>query len=296
MATDSRDMVLETREFRLLDGLRLTPKRTFSGRVRGERISKRKGISIEFADFRDYGEGDDLRHLDWNVLARLEMPVIKTYQDEEDLAVHLLVDTSASMDFGAPTKTVAARKIACALGYVALCGQDALMPFALGRREPPLRPLRSRSSYPKLAAWASGIEADSQQTLMESLRDFAASGARPGLVIIISDGLDPNVFGALRVLGGRGHEVSFVHLLSLEELDPDLEGDLRLIDAEKGQPVEVTAGGNVLKQYRQRLDEHCSKLTAECLRIGGRYVQTTSGESLQSLIGDKLKREGWLAT
>ncbi|MEZ5163391.1 MAG: DUF58 domain-containing protein [Fimbriimonadaceae bacterium] len=94
------DLILSPREFRLLEGVRLNPRKSFLGRVRGERVTKRTGISIEFADYRDYTEGDDLRHLDWNVLARLDTPIVKTYQDEEDLAVHLLVDLSPSMNFG----------------------------------------------------------------------------------------------------------------------------------------------------------------------------------------------------
>ena len=289
-------LVLDTREFRLLEGLRLTPRRSFSGRVRGERISKKKGISIEFADYRDYGEGDDLRHLDWNILARLEMPVIKTYQDEEDLAVYLLVDASASMDFGDPPKTEAALRIACALGYVALCSLDAVFPRAVGRREAPVPALRSRASFAKLAAWACGVEADAEKGLAEGLRAFAASGTRPGVALIVSDGLDPDVFGALRVVAGRGHEIGFIQVLSELDIDPDIEGDLRLIDAEQGPPVEVTAGGTVLKLYKSRLEEHCAKLASECLRLGGRYAKTTASDSLESLLVHKLKREGWVAS
>ena len=108
-------LILSPTEFRILEGMRLAPKRSFHGRIRGERLTRRKGISIEFADYRDYSEGDDLRHLDWNVLARLETPVMKTYQDEEDLAVYLVVDATGSMSFGEPSKLVFAKKLAAAL-------------------------------------------------------------------------------------------------------------------------------------------------------------------------------------
>src|SRR5438105_6787237 len=108
---------LDPRDFRVLEGLRLLPRKSFGGRVRGERLTSKRGISIEFADYREYADGDDLRHLDWNVLARLATPVTKTYRDEEDLAVHLLVDTSSSMQFGEPSKQEAAKRYACALGF-----------------------------------------------------------------------------------------------------------------------------------------------------------------------------------
>ena len=136
--------LLEPREFRVLEGLRFNPRKAFAGRIRGERLTRKKGISIEFSDYRDYAEGDDLRHLDWNVLARLEAPIMKTYRDEEDLAVHLLVDGSPSMEFGEPTKAQAANKLATALGFLGLAGGDAVYLKRLGVREAPLPALRGR--------------------------------------------------------------------------------------------------------------------------------------------------------
>src|SRR5688572_19875846 len=109
------ELLLNAGEIRLLDGLRLMPKRISGGRIRGERLTRKKGVSIEFADFRDYVDGDDVRHLDWNVLARMQSPVIRTYQDEEDIAIYVMVDCSSSMNFGEPSKFVAAKKLAAAI-------------------------------------------------------------------------------------------------------------------------------------------------------------------------------------
>jgi uncharacterized protein (DUF58 family) len=288
--------VLEAPHFRLLEGLRLAPRKTMAGRVRGERLTRRKGISIEFADYRDYVDGDDLRHLDWNVLARLQSPVIKTYQDEEDLAAHLLLDCSLSMGFGEPTKFEVARRIACAVGYISLCGQDAAFPRALGRRQEPMAALRGRVGYHRLAAWASEAVADSKRGIAETLREFAVSTARPGLAVVISDGLDPSIGAAIRLLGGRGHEVGFVQILSREELDPDIEGDLRLLDVETESMVEITATGHALREYRSRLAEHCQSIAEECRRVGGRYLRTTNGDSLETFLRDGLKRGGWVTS
>ena len=102
----------------MLQGLRFLPRRRFSGSVRGERISKQKGISLEFADYREYSPGDDLRHLDWSILGRLDRATIRTYQDEDDLAVYILLDCSASMDFGQPLKFAMAQQCAAALGFI----------------------------------------------------------------------------------------------------------------------------------------------------------------------------------
>src|SRR5438105_3899586 len=126
---------LDAAELRLLGGMRFASRRTFSGRVRGERLSRQKGVSIEFADYREYADGDDLRHLDWSILARLDRPTIRTYQDEDDLAVYLALDSSQSMDFGEPSKFAHAARLAAALGFVGLSGQDAVYPVALGDRD-----------------------------------------------------------------------------------------------------------------------------------------------------------------
>ncbi len=289
------NLLLDPREFRLLEGLRLNPKKSFTGRVRGERLTKKKGISIEFSDYRDYTEGDDLRHLDWNVLARLETPIMKTYRDEEDLAVHLLLDCSASMDFGEPTKFEAAKRVAVAIGYVGLCGGDAIYPRMLGARQTSVPSLRNRSNFPRLVRWVEDGQAEGQEGFAVSVRAFAHASARAGLAVLISDGLDPQAASAIRAIGGRGHEVFFLQVLSDIELDPDLEGDLRLLDAETGGPVEVTANSFVLKEYRQNLGKHNDAIREAVLRVGGRYALVRATDSLEETVKRVLRREGWVA-
>ena len=295
MNTTANRFFLEPSELRVLNGLKLNPRKTFSGRIRGERLTKRKGISIEFADYRDYTDGDDLRHLDWNILARLGQPVIKTYQDEEDLAVYLLLDCSASMDFGDPSKFSTAQRLAMALGFVGLASQDAVLPRPLGVRERPLPPLRGSTSLVRLAKWVQGMEPKADRSLSVSLREFAGGSERQGLALVLSDGLDPAISGALRILGGRGHEIAFLHILSNEEIDPDIEGDLRLLDAESGKSIEITANSGALKAYKQKLQEHCDAIANETRRLGGRYLRVVSGWDVAEVLG-LLKREGWVTS
>lgn len=287
---------MSPQEFRLLEGLRLNPRKSFAGRVRGERTTQKRGISIEFADHREYVEGDDLRHLDWNVLARLDTPTMKTYRDEEDLAVHLLVDSSPSMTFGEPTKLSAAMRWAAALGLVALAGGDAVYPHALGRREGASAPWRGRASYPRLARWLTEIATDStpDRSLAASVLAFAGSSSRTGLAILLTDGLDRDLPQALRALASRGHEILLVQVLSDEEIDPDLEGDLRLIDVESEGTVEITVNGLALREYRRRLDAHNASLAEAVRRGGGRATLLTNHDTLESLLRGDAKREGWL--
>lgn len=295
-------LVLSPDDFRMLEGLRLNPRKSFSGRVRGERLTRKKGISIEFSDYRDYTEGDDLRHLDWNVLARLQNAVIKTYQDEEDLAVYLVVDLTASMSFGDPQKQQVAKTLACAFGYVALNSQDAAYPVTLPMAVNPMRgssgvgtALRGRASYPKLARWVSSIPELAPGALATALRDFVKANTRAGLVILLTDGLDPEMPNLIRVLGGRGHEVCLIQILAPEEVDPDLEGDLRLLDAETNEVVEITANRDALDGYRKNLAAHNELLQESCRRVGGRYLTVQVDRSLEWIITEKLRREGWFA-
>lgn len=290
-------LLLEPREFRLLDGLRLNPRKSFSGRVRGERLTRKKGISIEFADFREYTEGDDLRHLDWNVLARLDTPVMRTYQDEEDLALHVLLDLSPSMEFGEPTKLEAAKRLAGGIAYVALNGGDAVVPKSLGPREPNHRPLRGRAGYPTLARWAAAQRSSERPPdgLAKALKGFAASSARTGMVLLVSDGLDPEIASAIRAVAARGHEILFLQILSDIELDPDLEGDLKLIDAEGGTPVEITTNSYALKEYRKRLEEHNASIVDTVRRVGGRHALVRPDQPFDQIVKDVLRRGQWLA-
>ena len=259
-------------------------------------LTKKKGISIEFSDYREYSDGDDLRHLDWNVLARLETPIMKTYRDEEDLAVHLLIDSSESMSFGEPTKAETANKLATALGYVALSGGDALYPRRIGIREAPTAAMRGRSAFVRLNGLLNSTLGEQLETsLTQNLRLFANSSSRTGLVVLISDGMDPDVVQAIRAVGGRGHELYFLQVLSDVELDPDLEGDLRLLDAEGLSKVEITANSYALKTYRENLKKHNDGIRDAVLRVGGRYALVNSSASVENTIRDVIKREGWVA-
>lgn len=287
---------LSTHEVRLLEGFQLQPRRTFTGRQRGERLTKRKGISIEFADYRDYNEGDDLRHLDWNVLARLQSPVIKTYQDEEDTAVHLIVDCSPSMAFGDPTKLFMAQRLACAFGYVALGGGDAAYPRSIGTRSRSVGALRGRPNYARLTRWMEELTLGGKRALSEELRELARADLVAGMVFVFTDGLDPDLPRALRVLAGRGHEVSVVQILCHDELNPDLEGDLRLIDSETGEAVEITANQAALAEYQRRLSEHLGAIKKECTSVGGRHAVVTPQTSFERLFKDIFPRGGWVVS
>ncbi len=266
-----------------LERYRFQPRRSHSAQIRGERLSPRKGISIEFADYRHYTPGDDLRHLDWNILARLDRAYLRTYQDEQELPVHLLLDCSASMAFGEPSKFDGARTLAGSLGYIGLVGGDAVYPHALGVSASEVRPLRGRVAYLRLQEWLR-VREPSGRALSTAIQRFAQANLPSGMAFLITDGLDEALPDALRALGARRHELVVLQILSEVELEPELEGDLRLIDAETGEALEITATRTVLNEYRNRLKAHLDAIQNSCRRIGAHYLQVRNQQSPQDIL------------
>lgn len=288
------ETVLEPKELRILESLRLAPARKYRGSIRGERLSRQKGISIEFADFRNYVDGDDLRHLDWNVLARLDTPVMRTYQDEEDLQVYLLLDATASMEFGEPSKLEVARKFASAFGYVGLIGGDSVRIKIVGHKQPVKPALRGKVNAFRLFKGIGQPAVEGQsESLNQALQILLRSQLKPGIVLLISDGLDPEIPSTLRALGSRGFEVWFFHLLSDADLNPDLEGDLRLFDAESEAKTEITINRDTLKSYQSNLENHLNLLASSTIKFKGRYELVRTSETIEEVIGKRLKRAGW---
>lgn len=274
-----------------LERLRFKPRRTHTGALKGERLSKRKGISIEFADFRPYAVGDDTRHLDWKILARLDRPIVKTHRDETELPVYLLLDSSASMQFGNPQKWQLAVQLATALGYIALCGGDVLFTIALPQGDARTVPLRGKSMFSHLIRWLKVLQPNGKG-LAEGMHRFARSDLPRGLSILLTDGLDENFPESLRQVASRGHEIFLLQILSEEELQPSFEGDLRLVDCETEEVKEITATLSTMREYQRRLVEFCQQLKEICRRSGGWYLRLTSKATVQDIVFRHLRRLG----
>src|SRR5919108_1904491 len=143
-----------------LEQLELVSRKIFLGRMKGERLSKRKGQSVEFADYRNYVIGDDLRFLDWNLFARLDRLFIRLFLEEEDLHFYILIDNSLSMDFGTPTKLHYAKQLAAALGFIGLANLDRVVIEAFNERLTQTMPAaRGRRSLWRLLDFLGKIEA-----------------------------------------------------------------------------------------------------------------------------------------
>lgn len=262
-----------------LEHLSLRARRAYAGQQRAERRSRRRGASLEFADYRNYTPGDDLRSLDWNLYARLDRFYVRLYEEEEELPVHVVIDGSASMRWQPPASTRAtkfdfARQLAAALAYVALAHHDHValhwLDASLTVRDGSTDAGRGKTQFHRalrflradLAAGADGGD------LGRSLRQLPARTRRRGLVIVLSDLFDPRdaVQPALEALIHQGFELQLVQVLDPAELSPELLGDLRLSDAEGGAPLELASDEALLRDYRAAVQDYLDALA----RFAGR--------------------------
>jgi uncharacterized protein (DUF58 family) len=286
------DPLLSPNFLRQLDRLDLPTRRLQPGRMQGERRGPRRGGGQEFADYRPYTPGDDLRQVDWNAYARMERFFLRLFVEEEDTTLHLLMDASRSMAWGEPKKLDFARRCAAALGYVALSHTEWVVPLAFTTgHEPAPRPLRGRRSANRLFDLLSSIEAAGGTDLRTTLRHYAAASRVRGPLIILSDLYDPEWQPALRAALAAGFDLSLIHILSPEETDPVLDGDLRLVDDETGRALEIRADEETLARYRERLDAWREKIRAWCGSRGVPYVPVTSDFPLETFVLDVLRRQ-----
>jgi len=291
-------MLFDESTLRKLNQLTLVASRIRSGAIKGERRSSKRGSSVEFADYRDYTPGDDLRRLDWNIYARLERPFIKLLEEEEDLAVHILLDGSKSMDWpleadSALHKFRYALRLAAGLGSVALAAGDSLSVGLLqnGRVAAEFGPTRGQIALPRLFRFLENLQAGGETRLDAALKAYSLTPRRAGLMILISDLFDAAQEDILRRLR-RQHEAALLHVLSPDELDPPLNGDLQLLDIETGYAQDVSLDGGLRSLYRQRAQDWVQSIQSTCRKQGLRYLDIVTDRPWEQVILLEMRKAG----
>ena len=297
---------------RRLEQFQLLAARRAKSSAKGERRSRARGQSVEFADYRNYVHGDDFRYLDWNLYGRLERLFLKLYEEERELPVRIFLDASESMTFGEPRKFDFARQVAAAIGYVALSGFDrvSVIPFPdlangtntdSATRIPELaargalRSVRGKRSAMQFFQNLTALTAGGPANLNEALRRGALEARQAGVAVVLSDFLDPAGYeSGLTALVGRGFQVDLVQILAPDELSPLSFGDLRLVDSETGATQEVTFGRFRLKAYRQTVQNFMQRLREYCKGRGINFFTASSNTDLQELLLKQLRQaEVW---
>ena len=275
-----------------LDSLDVLSRRILRGQIQGERRSKRRGHSAEFADHRPYVVGDDLRFVDWNIYGRLDQFFLKLFLEEQDLTVHLLVDASASMSMGDPSKELLAKRLAAALGYVSLVNNNRLTIglFGDGMRVQ-LANMRGRNYLSAVAEMLLTTECDGPSDFEKACCDVAGGRIGAGVTIIVSDFLFKLGYeSALRRLIGARHDLYVIQILSPQEIEPELTGDLKLLDVEDDDTAEITVSSALIKYYKRNLAAYCEELRNFCTQRGAVYVRANSADSVESLVLNYLRR------
>src|SRR5688572_9984125 len=292
--TSSESPLLTPQLLAQLERLELVSRKIFRGRLKGERRSKRKGQSVEFADFRNYVPGDDVRFIDWNLYARLDRLFLKLFLEEEDLHFYALIDASASMDFGEPTKLHFAKQLAGALGFIGLCRADRVKVEALGSgRRNPGPVLRGRKSLWRLVEYLEKIEPTYNVPLTESVKEFCLRNTGQGILVLITDLMDKSGYdAALRMLMAQRFDVYVMHVFAPEELEPEIKGDLKLIDAEDQDIAEITVSRPLLDRYKRTLASFVDGAREFCTRRGMTYLMTNSRTPVDQIVSNYLRARG----
>lgn len=293
-STEALSRLLTPELLAQLERMELVSRKIFRGRMKGERRSKRKGQSVEFADFRNYVPGDDLRFIDWNLYARLDKLFLKMYLEEEDLHFYALLDDSLSMDFGDPTKLHYAKQLAAAVGFIGLCRADRVRIESLGQtlRQPgPV--LRGRHSLWRMVEYLEAIQGGDSVPLVDGVKNFCLRNSGKGILLFISDLMDKQGYeSAFRFLLAQQMDVYVVHVLSPEELDPELQGDLRLIDCEDGEHAEITVSRPLLDRYKQTVAAFVDSAREFCTRRGMTYLLTNTNIPVEHFVASYLRQRG----
>ncbi len=318
---------------RKLERLSLISRKLKAGRLKGERRSTKRGQSVEFADYRSYTHGDDLRRVDWNAYARMERLFIKLFQEEEDLTVHILIDASKSMDWGDPNdvtltvpiasvdaaereaprgpvaqqashssdqnKLIYAKRTAAALGYITLSNLDRLSMTGFSKSGlQRFTAVRGKGHAVSLLRFVAGVRAAGETDLDLMLRQYAAQARYPGLLFVLSDCLvEGGGVEGLSALQAAGHDVNLLHILSPAEVHPELAliGDLRLKDVETGATQEVSIDGSILDLYKEKFEAWQGGIERFCRRRGMNYLRVTTDQPFEDLVLHYLRQRGVLS-
>jgi uncharacterized protein (DUF58 family) len=274
-----------------LERLQLATRRRLAGYLSAEHRSPRHGATLDFAEYREYHPGDDFRRIDYPALARLDQLLVRLYEAEDDLTLRLLVDTSGSMATGG--KMAQARRIAAALGFVALVRRDVVTVHGLPAVGPAPR-FSGRNATVALFEHLEGLEPEGDTRFVAAARDLLARPGPPGLTVLVSDLLTSEWDEGVTRLPGRGGDLTVVHVLAAEEVRPDLVGDLDLVDSETGARVPVSLSPEALRRYERLALAWADQVALRCRQVGAAYVRVLDDDDLEPLLVGRWRTAGVL--
>jgi len=278
-----------------LEYLHVVSKRAFAGQNRADRLARKRGRGLEFADHRGYSPGDDFRHIDWKAYRRLNRLLLRLFDEEQDLPIYLFIDSSRSM--AEPGKFDQARRIAAALCYIGLAHLDrvTMLTFGSGLGDERV-PGRGKGRIFRVFEVLEKLEATGGTDLRESFKQFASRTRQQGLAVVISDFLDPAGFEpGLKMLASMGHDVFAVHITSRRDRDPGALGEIRFVDAETGEVRDVEVTPALVAAYDTAWHAHADEVERFCGRYDLGYIRADAEQPFQDVILKTFRKGRFLA-
>jgi len=294
---EDRSSLFDDRFLKTLEHLHMVSRKVFTGNLRAERRTRKVGSGIEFADHRTYARGDDFRYIDWNLYGRLDKLLLRLFEEEEDLYIYILIDVSDSMAIGTPLpKLHYAMQVGAALSYVGLANLDrvAIIPFS-DRLIDRLPPSRGKNRIFRVFDFLRHCDIGGKTELAECMKTFVTQNKRRGLAVLISDFYDPTGFEqGLNTLRYNKFEPFVLQVYDQREADPQLHGDLALVDCETGDTREVTVSRSLLEAYKREHEKYCQELEAYCTRYAMAFFRTHTGIAFDQLVLKIFRSGGFL--
>ena len=278
-----------------LEYLHVVSKRAFAGQNRADRLARKRGRGLEFADHRGYSPGDDFRHIDWKAYQRLNRLLLRLFDEEQDLPIYLFIDSSRSM--AEPAKFDQARRIAAALCYIGLAHLDrvTILSFGAGLGDERV-PGRGKGRIFRVFELLEKMEAAGETDLRQSFKQFASRTRQRGLAVVISDFLDPGGFEpGLKMLASMGHDVFAVHITSSHDRDPGALGEVRFVDAETGDVRDVEVTPALVEAYDLAWQAHADEVERFCGRYDLGYIRADAAQPFQDVILKTFRKGPFLA-
>jgi uncharacterized protein (DUF58 family) len=285
-------MAFDAAFLQTLEALNLLARRTLAGDDRAERLTPRKGASLEFADYRRYTPGDEIRYIDWNVYARHGNLFVKEFTAEENVHVSVLLDTSRSMDFGG--KFQAAKELAAALGYIGLSNYDTLSLFTFGSEVRPIKKfLRGKGRVFELLSAVGSLQAEGETDMKRAFGPSLPRLRGRSLVLLITDFYDLAGYSdGIRELLSQRFGVHLIHMVSREEMTPKARGRFSLLDLETGKSKDATLMPRTLEAYCRRFRAFCSEVEAFGRSHELAYARVFSDDTLEHRVVEILRAGG----
>jgi uncharacterized protein (DUF58 family) len=278
--------------FKKLENISINARMAMNEGAAGGRRSKAKGSSVEFADFREYTPGDDFRRVDWNAYGRFGKLFLKLFMEEREAFLNIFVDCSKSMDYGEKNKAVMSLRLAGVLSYLALNNLDRVcINKVMGEEIMPSPSYMGKGMFQRALTFLESSSFEGHTSLSEALKRKELKSR--GIAVVISDFFTKgSLEDLIKYLAYKKQHIILIQVLCEEELSPELGGQVRLVDSETKEELNLTITPKLMKLYETKLKAMETGMKEWTKRYGAVFLQVSSSEELQKVVFEKFGRVG----